>query len=465
VQAHGGPTRNVIVILVDDQRADGLGLAGHPFLKTPNLDRMGKEGAWFREAFVTTSLCCPSRASMLTGLYAHAHGVVNNKAELRADVPTWNQLLQRAGVTTAYVGKWHMGGRDSSPRPGWDHWVSFPGQGRYFYPGEKGEPEEKQFNVNGQLTPVEGYVTDLVTDRAVDWIKGRKSGDRFAMVVAHKACHAPFEPAPRHVDAFPEAPAPPPLPDTDAAYAGRPYWLRRMRESIFGAEKLYNGRWDQFDDWYRDYHRTLLSVDEGVGRILRTLEEQGLAEETLVLYTSDNGFMTGERGVLDKRCAYEESIRVPVLGWAPGLIPPQTWPDEMVLNVDIAPTLLDAAGFTPPEGLHGASMLPLMRGESPRWREAFLYEYFFERAFPQCPTVLGLRTRDAKLISYHGVWEVPEVYDLDKDPAELNNLVKDESFAKRKAGLWKRLRGQIRATGGLWSPAWGLGMAEQALDD
>ncbi len=452
------------MILVDDQRADGIGLAGHPFLQTPNMDRMGSEGAWFTDAFVTTSLCCPSRASMLTGLYAHAHGVVNNKAELRADVPTWNQLLQRAGVTTAYVGKWHMGGRNASPRPGWDHWVSFPGQGRYVYPGEKGEPEEKAFNVNGELTPVEGYVTDLVTDQAVSWLKTRKKGERFAMVVAHKACHAPFEPAPRHADAFADAPVPRPLPDTDEAYEGRPQWLRRMRESLFGAEKLYNGRWDSFEDWYRDYHRTLLSVDEGIGRILATLEEQGLDEETLVLYTSDNGFMTGERGVLDKRCFYEESIRVPLLAWAPGMIGPKTTSSDLVLNIDVAPTILDAAGFGPLETMHGESLMPLLQGRETKWRDAFLYEYFFERAFPQCPTVLGVRTKKAKLISYHGVWEAPELYDLEDDPGETRNVFKDEAFAKRKAGLWKRLRGQMKSTGGLWSPVWGLGMAEQAID-
>ncbi|MFT4621533.1 MAG: N-acetylglucosamine-6-sulfatase [Myxococcota bacterium] len=465
VAPHGGSRRNVILIMVDDQRADGFGLGGHPFLQTPNLDRLGTEGAWFREAFVTTSLCCPSRASMLSGLYAHSHGVVNNKAELADAIPTWNKLLQQAGVKTAYVGKWHMGGPSSAPRPGWDHWVSFPGQGRYNYPGDKGSPEERQFNINGELVPVEGYVTDLVTDHAVDWLKSQAKGERFAMVIGHKACHAPFEPAPRHADAFADAPVPAPLPDTDAAYKGRPNWLRRMRESLFGAETLYNGRWKEFADWYRDYHRTLLSVDESVGRLLATLEETGLAGETLILYTSDNGFMTGERGVLDKRCFYEESIRVPLLAWAPGLVSPGARPEGMALNIDLAPTILDVAGFGALESMHGASLMPLLGDGDPEWRDVFLYEYFFERAFPQCPTVLGVRTREAKLISYHGVWEVPEFYDLQADPGETSNLLRDPAFAKRRSALWKRLRGQLKRYGGLWSPAWGAGMVDAAFED
>ncbi len=453
---HGGPSRNLVVILVDDQRADGLGLAGHPFLVTPRLDAMGREGAWCRNAFVTTSLCCPSRASLLTGLYAHSHGVLNNQTPLPRHLATWNGIVKRAGYTTAYVGKWHMGGRDATPRPDWDHWVSFPGQGRYHYPGKEGAPEDRQFNVNGTLEAVEGYVTDLVTDRAIDWLQTRKPGERFAMVVGHKACHAPFDPAPRHADAFAEVTAPEPLPDTEAAYAGRPHWLRRMRESLFGVERLYNGRWKTFDEWYRDYHRTLLAVDEGVGRILDALRELGLAEETLVVYTSDNGFMHGERGVLDKRCAYEESIRVPILAWGPGLVKPETRLDKLVLNVDIPSTLLDAAGLDPPESWHGRSFLPLLRGEEVDWRDAFLYEYFFERAFPQCPTVLAVRTEKAKLISYHGAWEDPEFFDLEADPGELTNLVRDASWVKRRKMLWKRLRGQLGRVGGRWQPSWEL---------
>jgi len=451
----GQKNYNVVVIMVDDQRWDALSLAGHPFLKTPHIDAIGREGAWCKNAFVTTSLCCPSRATMLCGQYAHAHGVLDNQTPFPADVPTWPALLQASGYRTAYVGKWHMGGADATPRPHWDHWLSFPGQGRYNHPGEPGREDEWAFNRNGESLVLSGYVTDLVTDQAVDYIGQQEPGQRFAMVVGHKACHAPFIPAKRHEDLFTDVDIPTPLPNTDEAYKGLPAWLRRVRRSVFGVEVLYNGRWASFDEWYLDYHRTLVSVDEGVGRILEALEQRGLTDETLVVYTSDNGFMVGERGVLDKRCAYEPSMRVPALFRLPGVIPQGTVCEELVINNDLASTVLDVAGLEPPATMQGRSLMPLLRGEDVPWRDAFLYEYFFERSFPQFPTVLALRTRTAKLISYHGIWERAELYDLVADPDERNNLIDKARASERKKRLWRRLHAQLRTYGARWIPQWG----------
>ncbi len=432
VRKSGGKAHNLVVVLVDDQRHDAASIAGHPFLKTPHMDALAEQGVWCRNAFVTTSLCSPSRATMLCGQYAHSHGVLNNQSPLPEEIPTWPELVKKAGFRTAYVGKWHMGGASAEPRPHWDHWVSFPGQGRYVYPGQMGQPEEKVFNVNGQPTAVSGYVTDLVTERAVSWLKQQRKGAPFALVVGHKACHAPFTPAPRHAEAYRDERVPRPLPDTDTAYAGRPEWLRRMRESLVGVGVLYDGRWKSFVEWYLADHRTLLAVDESLGKILQTLDEQGLTDDTLVVFTSDNGFMVGERGVLDKRCAYDESIRVPWFARLPGVIPEGTRCDELVINLDLPSTLLDAAGLIPPHTMEGRSILPMLRGEGPRWRDAILYEYFFERAFPQCPTVLAVRTRTAKLVSYHGVWERAELFDLVSDPGETQNRIDDPEWAQKK---------------------------------
>ncbi len=452
----GREPRNVVLVITDDQRWDGFGFMAHPFLETPALDRIAARGAWCAEAFVTTSLCCPSRASMLTGLYAHAHGVLNNQSELDPRLPTYAQLLQRAGYDTAYIGKWHMGGDDPHPRPGFGRWIGFRGQGRYVYPGPESLPElDRGFSYDGTMKQVSGYVTDLLTDEAVRYLKERKGGTPFCLVVAHKACHAPFQPAPRHADRFADAAAPAVLPDTDEAYAGLPDWLRKLRrDTIFGVEAPY-GQWPDFTSWYRDYHRTLLAVDEGVGRILATLEETGLSERTVVLFTSDNGFMHGEKGVLDKRNAYEPSIRIPLLAWAPGFVEGGRRVDELVLNVDVAPTILDLMGLETPEGWHGRSLVPALRGQAEKWRQDFLYEYFHERMFPTTPTVIAVRTATHKLVSYHGVDAPEELYDLEADPAETHDLASDPQHAERRKGLTRRLRRNARELGLLLDPVWG----------
>ena len=234
---------------------------------------------------------------MFTGLYAHAHGVMENRAELDASFPTYARILERAGVDTAYVGKWHMGANNPHPRPGWKHWVGFRGQGRYDYPGTDPDPLGSRVLLDGTFREVMGYVTDLLTDEAVKYLESRDGKTPFCLVLSHKGVHAPLKPAERHKALYAdEARIPAVLPDTDAAYAGLPGWLREMRRnSEFGVERPYS-TWPDFRSWYLDYHRTLLAIDDGVGRILETLERKALRERTVVMFLrATTGSCSGRR--------------------------------------------------------------------------------------------------------------------------------------------------------------------------
>jgi N-acetylglucosamine-6-sulfatase len=255
---------------------------------------------------------------------------------------------------------------------------------------------------------------------------------------------------------FADGPIPPVLPDTDEAYAELPAWLRGIRKDTeFSADRPY-GSWPDFAAWYLDYHRTLLAVDDSVGRILASLADRGLAERTVVLFASDNGFMFGEKGVLDKRNFYEPSIRIPLLAHAPGLIPAGTRVKDLVLNVDLAPTILELLGLQPPTHWHGRSLAPLLRGERvDGWRQEFVYEYFFERAFPGTPTVFGLRTPRMKLGTYHGLDTPDELFDLEADPGETDNRIDDPGYADRRKGMMGRLKRHFDELGMLTDPVWG----------
>lgn len=409
-----GARRNLIVILVDDLRHDGMGCR-NPYFITPRVDQMVAEGTLFENAFVTTSLCSPSRASMLTGLYAHRHGVMNNLTALPPDRQTFPEILRETGYRTAFIGKWHMGGESDAPRPGFDHWVSFRGQGVYDNP---------VLNVDGKKTPREGYVTDLLTDYALDFLKEQDEDRPFFLWLSHKAVHDEFIPAPRHAGCFSDRTWPQPLTmaDTEENYAGKPEWVRRQRRSWHGVDGMYNQR-VTFNDFTRRYGETLLAVDESVGRLMDQLREQDLAGNTTVLFTSDNGFQFGEHGLVDKRTMYEASIRVPLVAWGPGFVPAGSRRSEMILNVDLCPTCCELAGATVPPGVQGRSFASLLRGESTPWRDAWLYAYFWERDFPQTPTVLGVRTDRYKFMKYHGVWDRYEMYDILTDPDERHNLL------------------------------------------
>ncbi len=424
-------SRNIIFILSDDHRYDFMGFMGRPaFLKTPSLDRLASQGAHLKNAFVTTALCSPSRASILTGQYSHRHGVVDNSAPVPAGTFFFPQLLRDAGYETAFMGKWHMGNQNDEPRPGFDKWISFRGQGQYYDP---------VINIDGKRLKKEGYITDILTDAAVEWI----SQDRekpFFLYLSHKAVHAMFEPAKRHLGIYDKAELiyPESMADTPENYRDKPAWVKNQRNSWHGVDYLYHGGMD-LDTFYRRYCETLLGVDESVGRVLAALEKLSLLESTLVIYMGDNGFCFGEHGLIDKRQMYEESMRVPMLAFCPELIRSGTVISEMVQNIDIAPTLLEAAGLEPKSTMDGKSFLPLLKGNHVPWRDAVFYEYYWERSFPQTPTVHGIRTGKYKYMHYHGIWDIDELYDVETDPNEMKNLIQDPAYGD----LIKELNGRV----------------------
>lgn len=440
--------RNIILILSDDHRHDFLGfMASAPsFLETPNLDRLAAGGAHIANAFVTTALCSPSRASIFTGQYAHRHGIVDNTSPIPEGTVFFPASLQRAGYRTAYVGKWHMGEESDAPQPGFDHWVSFRGQGVY---------ENPELNIDGVRTRHSGYTTDVLTEKAVAWIRRQQAVEPsrpFFLVLSHKAVHAEFVPAPRHRGRYATAEIPyPPTMRSSPADSTWPRWVREQRNSWHGVDFMYHGAM-RFDEFFRRYAETLLALDEGVGQVLDYLETRQLDRNTLVLYMGDNGFSLGEHGLIDKRHAYEESMRVPMLAWAPGLILPGTSIEPMVRNIDIAPTILELAGARPTGPMDGRSVLPLLRGNGSNWKTELLYEYYWEDAFPHTPTVFALRDGRWKYIYYHGVWDRPELFDLEADPAERRNLVDDPAQAERVARMRARLFEHLAATGGLRIP-------------
>ena len=423
--------RSIVFILVDDMRFDAMSLFGHPFLETPNLDALARSGLIFNNSFVTTSLCSPSRASILTGQYAHRHRVLDNNTRLRPGTPTFPQLLQDAGYDTAFVGKWHMGGGSDEPRPGFDRWVSFRGQGVYHDP---------TFNIDGESTPRQGYISDLITDYAVEFLEQDREAP-FMLYVSHKAVHAMFSPAGRHKGTYAgkKYPYPVTMANTEENYRTKPEWVRAQRQSWHGVDGMYNNSVD-FDQFVIDYAETMRGVDESVGRIVAALRERGLLESTLLVFTSDNGFVFGEQGHIDKRTMYEASIRVPLLISCPELFPAGRQREEMILNIDFAPTFIEAAGLEVPDSVQGMSFYGLLDGSRDDWRDAFLYEYFWERNFPQTPTVLGVRTLRYKFMKYHGVWDRYELYDLLEDPDETTNLIAQYAVENHAGAVDSRLR-------------------------
>jgi N-acetylglucosamine-6-sulfatase len=437
--------RNIVIVLSDDHRYDAMGFMGHPFLQTPHLDSLARNGVHFRNAFVTTALCSPSRASILTGQYAHRHRVVDNNNPVPPGTTFFAEHLQRAGYDTAFIGKWHMGGDADDPQPGFGHWVSFRGQGTYL-------PDKNGLNVNGRRVPQKGYITDELTDYALDWLRQRESGRPFLLMLSHKAVHSEFIPADRHRGRYAGKPLPvpptmkPPLPEWH-----KPIWTQNQRNSWHGIDFPYHSDLD-VAEYYRRYAETLLAVDDSLGRVLGWLRERGLVDSTIVLYLGDNGFMFGEQGLIDKRAAYEASMRIPFLLQCPELFRGGTVLTQMVANIDIAPTLLDAAGIAPPSPMDGRSLLALARNPQAAWRDTLLYEYYWERNFPQTPTQHALRTDRYKYIRYHGVWDSDELYDLTQDPHEIRNLARTPGHEQTVRDLNRQLFEVLAATGGLYIP-------------
>ncbi|MBK5292118.1 MAG: sulfatase [Acidobacteriia bacterium] len=439
--------RNVIFILSDDHRYDALGfLKGQEWLETPYLDSLARDGAHLKNAFVTTALCSPSRATILTGLYAHKHGIVDNNTATPRGTRFFPELLQKAGYKTGFFGKWHMGGADDAPQPGLDQWVSFRGQGTYL-------PSANGLNVNGKKVPQKGYITDELTDYALEWAGGLARDQPYFLYLSHKAVHAEFEPAARHKGKFKGKKFIPPVTMADSGdkARNRPMWVQNQRNSWHGVDYPYHSTLD-VEDFYRQYAETLCAVDDSVGRVLDFLRRRAQLDSTLVIYMGDNGFAFGDHGLIDKRTAYEESMRVPMLARCPELFGGAKTVTETVANLDIMPTVLDAAGVKAPPGIDGASMLPVLQGKPGNWRKELLYEYYWERNYPQTPTIHALRGERYKYIHCHGIWDIDELYDLQSDPLETNNLIFSEEHQPVIQQMNRRLFEILKDTGGMRIP-------------
>jgi N-acetylglucosamine-6-sulfatase len=438
---------------VDDLTAKAVGYAGQfSFLKTPNLDRLAREGVVFENAFVTTSLCSPSRACFLTGCHAHRHGVRRNDGhDPDPAIPTFPQVLRQSGYETAFIGKWHMA-ETSAPRPGFDYWLSFRGQGEYNNP---------LLNENGREFKSEGYVTDLLTDYAVRWLE-QPHEKPFCLLLWHKAVHADFIPATRHAGALADISLPKPL-NFDDTFEGKPEWQRRLfakRRDNKNAKtdseseapsSIPPGKWNGREPHYLSYVRTILGVDESLGAIRAALEKKGVLDNTVIVFSSDNGYFLGEHRLGDKRLAYEEAIRIPLVFRYPEVAVPGGGRSQFALNIDIAPTLLDLVGARTPRSMQGISLASALKRPDARGRDAFLYAYYQEPAHPSVPTMLAVRGKRWKYISYPELTgPVEELYDLEADPYELRNLSTDpaheQDLARGRANLRQLLKKNRVAT-------------------
>jgi arylsulfatase A-like enzyme len=443
----GGAPRqapNVLVFLTDDQRFDSMSAAGNRILETPNIDRIAAGGTRFAEAFCTNALCAPSRASILTGLYSHVHGVttngdgpaIRNQPGLRDDQVTFVHLLRQAGYRTAVVGKWHIPSRPL----GFDDWAILPGQGVYLDP---------EMIANGTRLKFRGHVDDVVGDQALSILRNRQKDRPFCLLCHFKSPHRAWVPAPRFEHAFDAVEIPEPATFNDTL-EGRPAAVRQHELSIATmpdfAERGVPAslppaerKRRNFQAMVKNIYRVLLSVDENVGRVLDYLDKEGLTENTVVLFASDNGFFHGEHGFFDKRLMYEPSIRVPFVWRFPARFATgRVDSSHTVLNIDVAPTMLELCGVPVPVWMQGRSLVPLLesaKNAAPPWRDAFFYEYFEYPAEHCVRKNRGVRTDRWKLIQY---WEQPEeweLYDLKADPDEVKNLANAPEHGKQKQAL------------------------------
>lgn len=455
---------NIILILADDHRYDAMGFMKKiQGLETPGLDRMAAEGAHIKNAFVSTALCSPSRASILTGQYAHTHTVVDNDAPLPKDLVFFPSYLKKSGYQTSFFGKWHMGNTDDQPQPGFDHWLSFQGQGVYYSP---------TFNINGKRIkqPEGSYTSDLLTEHAIKWLDTRNKNKPFFVYLSHKGVHAEFQPAKRHEGKYASMPivCPPSMyltasdsskrygrvtqPTTKVNMEDIPAWVRNQRYSWHGVDYMYHGA-IPFDKFYHQYFETLQAVDESVDKVIAWVKQQNLQNNTMVVYMGDNGFSFGEHGLIDKRHAYEESMRVPMLIWAPGMIKPNSVMEQVIMNVDLAPTFLELANINKPANMQGSSFAGILKGNNVQWnRTNVFYEYYWEASFPQTPTTFAVRSNRYKYIYYNGVWDINELFDLQSDPFEMNNLIRDTTYRRVGLQLKEELFKWLRETNGLQIP-------------
>lgn len=454
---------NIIFVMTDDHTHHQMSLTGKAFIKTPNLDRLAEEGVWFKNAFCTNSLCAPARATILTGCLSNVNGIMGNSESkdrierLDPDLPTFPLLLKEAGYQTGIVGKWHL---PHDPR-GFDYSCILPGQGLYFDPDMIENGERKKF---------EGYVTDIITDKALEYLEGLNGEDPFCLIYQHKGPHRPFAPAPRHEDLLSEdLPHPETFNDDyeTRLVAGKAADMKfeqsiaRDYGDIFGDMTEEEKKEWIFQRFVKDHNRSVVSIDEGLGRVLDYLDENGLTENTLIIYTTDNGFYLGEYGWYDKRFMYEPSLRIPFLMRYPAQVRAGQVEERMLMNIDVAPTILDFAGIEVPEVMQGESLKPLVTGKDVEWRDHIFYSYYentwamsgFKQEDLSDPSFnfftahrvgphRGIRSDRYKLIEYYSENEYWEFFDLEADPNELRNAYDDPQYAD----LIKTMTSQLRAT-------------------
>jgi arylsulfatase A-like enzyme len=465
-----GDRPNILFIFTDDHAAHAISAYGSRINRTPNIDRIAAQGIRFDRCLVTNSLCAPSRAVIQTGKLSHLNGVYTNVERFDGTRLTFPKLLRKAGYQTAMIGKWHLKCRPT----GFDFWRVLPGQGVYYNP---------RFRTPEGDVRITGYTTDIITETALDWLKNRRDKSRpFLLMCQHKAPHRDWQPGPNHLTLYDGVTIPEP-PDLFDDYRGRATPAHRQRMTVanhmwprdlklvtpknltreqrakwdaaygprnraFKAMKLEGrakARW-QYQRYIKDYLRCVAAVDDGIGRILDYLDEAGLTDNTVVVYSSDQGFFLGDHGWYDKRWMYEESLKMPLLVRWPGTIRPGSVDDHLVQNLDFAPTFLDAAGIRPPDGMQGRSLLPLLRGESPRdWRRSVYYHYYEEDGHGVTEHY-GVATRRYKLIHYfkYGEWEL---FDLEKDPGEMKSVYGDPAYAKVQETLEHELTRLARKYG------------------
>lgn len=464
------PTRpNIVFVMTDDHASHAIGAYGSRVNETPHIDRLAADGMRFDNTFCTNALCAPSRATILTGTYSHVNGVTTLDTTFDSRMPGFPGLLREAGYQTALFGKWHLGhGGLADPR-GFDEWVVLPGQGAYHDP-EMISPDGRRMHP--------GYVTDIITDLSLDWLDRRDQDRPFCLLVHHKAPHRPWEPDDAHRHLYPDGsiPEPPTLRDdyagrSEAAAAATMRISRDMKPSDY-KDPIPDGMtadeelaW-KYQRYMSDYLRCVASVDDNVGRLLDHIDATGLAENTIVVYTSDQGFFLGDHGWYDKRFMYEESLRMPLLIRYPGEVAPGSVCDEIVTNVDFAQTFLDLAGVPALPTMQGRSFTPLLRGQTPDdWPASMYYRYWMhDEDFHHVRAHYGIRTARHKLICYYGIGlGVPgastrefeaewELFDLEHDPLELTSVYDDPSYAHIRKDLLAQLDTLQREVGDLPEP-------------
>lgn len=436
---------NIIFVLVDDLRWDAMGFMGqYPFLKTPHIDQLRNEGVHFKNSFCTHSLCGPSRATFLTGMFPQTHGVNTNQEgrELNLDkTPSFGQVLQGEGYETAFIGKWHMA-ESNVPRKGWNYWCSFPGQGQYF---------GNDLNINGKNIRNEGYITDELNKYTLDFID--KNADKpFCIYLSHKAVHEPFTPTDRDKNLYINDSVPEPTSWIDNM-ENKPAWQktkmnadqrRRLREKDLAMILPQKTR--KPDPWpsktglgkQKDYLRCLTAVDNGMGEIYELLKRKGILDNTIIVFAGDNGYFHGEHGLGDKRLAYNESMRIPLIMRYPKLVNANLTIPEIILNADIAPTFLEMAGVSIPAQMQGKSLVPLLDGKNENWRKSFLFTYWTDLIY-SIPRITAIRTEKYLYSTTPDINDIDELYDVVNDPAELHNLTKKPEFSKIENQLKKEL--------------------------